>query len=200
MVLEITRIVQKPIGTNCYVISDGTGSIVIDPGSEVDLAEIKEAIVGKLHAVVLTHLHYDHSAAAHLFDAPVYIHKDELQDLELQKQLGVQGLGKELILPDEFEFLEEKMSFGEISFEVIHTPGHTKGGVCLLFSNFVITGDTLFDRAYGRTDIGGNQTDIVLSLLRLMQINPNYVFYPGHGEPSTIGEQKHWIVGNDEEE
>lgn len=192
MSLKISKIVQRPIGTNCYIITDGVGSIVIDTGSEIDAPLIKKAIVGELYAVVLTHLHYDHCAGAHLFEVPVYVHKSELKDIEFQHQLAKQSMGHELILP-QFKFLEEKHSFGNISFEVIHTPGHTKGGVCLLFEKFIITGDTLFAQNYGRTDIGGNNNDMIRSLLKLASLDSNLVAYPGHGEPTTIGAEKSWI-------
>ncbi|MCA9478395.1 MAG: MBL fold metallo-hydrolase [Nanoarchaeota archaeon] len=196
MDLTIKRIEQRPIGTNCYIISDGRGSIVIDPGSEVDIPSIKESIRGDLYAVILTHLHFDHSAAAHLLDAPLYLHEKELEDIEMQKRLTLQALGRPLILPEEIHHLKEEETFGDIHFKVLHTPGHTKGGSCLLFDDFLITGDTLFAGTYGRTDLGGNDKDMDSSLRFLAQLPEELVVYPGHGEPTTIKEEKKWILNN----
>jgi len=194
MSLSIKIIEQEPIGTNCYIISDGKGSIVIDPGSEIDIPAIKDAITGKLHAIILTHLHYDHSAASHLFESPVYIHKNELEDIKLQNILSQRALQRDFIKPKNLQFLKDEMTFGNISFKVIHTPGHTKGGVCLLFEKFIITGDTLFAQTYGRTDIGGNDEDMLQSLLKLAQLHPNLIVYPGHGQATTISAEKQWIL------
>jgi len=85
------------------------------------------------------------------------------------------------------------MSFGTIHFKVLHTPGHTKGGVCLLFEHFIFTGDTLFQGTYGRTDVGGNKEDMRTSLQMLAQLDETLVVYPGHGRSTTIANEKSWI-------
>jgi glyoxylase-like metal-dependent hydrolase (beta-lactamase superfamily II) len=83
---------------------------------------------------------------------------------------------------------EIKLSFA--TFKVLHTPGHTKGSICLLFDGFLITGDTLFAGTVGRTDLdGGSSEEMFVSLSKLKKLNPSLVIYPGHGIETTLANE-----------
>lgn len=194
--LSVKNIRIGELKSNCYVVGNEKECIVIDPGSDTkdDMSLIKKAIgKRKLLAVLITHAHFDHIDGAHLFNVPVYVHEEDVKDMKQQQVLSKVFIGKQLTLPQKLETLKDKMSFGDISFTVLHTPGHTPGGVCFLFDKFIFTGDTLFKGTYGRTDVGGNDKDIKASLKMLAALPSELVAYPGHGRPTTIGKEKDWI-------
>jgi glyoxylase-like metal-dependent hydrolase (beta-lactamase superfamily II) len=89
--------------------------------------------------------------------------------------------------PEILLYDNQNIKLNGILFSILHTPGHTKGSICLLFSKFVITGDTLFAGSIGRTDLNsGNETDMINSIKKLKKLNPNLIVYPGHGMQTTI--------------
>jgi len=166
--MQIKTIIVGPIQTNCYIIIDEKSkeALVIDPGDEADeiLLEIKGL---KVKAIVITHGHWDHVGALE----------------QVQKATGAEILSH----------LKErtKITFGDILFKVISTPGHTEDGICLYTSGHLFSGDTLFKKWHGRTDLPGSSAQkMKQSLERLAELPDDTMVYPGHGESTTIGQEK----------
>ena len=172
--MKIIQIVVGPFLANCYVLIDGIEAAVIDPGGEtkriIDELDNNGAI---LKYIILTHYHLDHTLSAlevrEKKVAKILIHENEKKFLKFT--------------PDEFLTDKSKIKIGGVYLEVLHTPGHTEGSICLLGNGFIFTGDTFFKDGYGRTDLaGGSSIDLKESLQKLKQImKPGMKVYPGHG-------------------
>ena len=177
-----------PIGTNCYLLEDENthAAAVVDPGDETGriLAQAREDGV-EIKLILLTHAHYDHTtgvAELHkaLPDAPVYLHPDDAA-----------RLGTPVFPPLGMEPTPYKdgdvVRVGDIDVQVLHTPGHTPGGVCLMAGDVLFTGDTLFQGSMGRTDLpGGSYEQIMASLARLARLPGDFQVLPGHMGMSTL--------------
>ena len=190
-----------PFQSNTFIIrdSDTKDAVIIDPGDEVSriLKIIKEHNL-MLKNILLTHGHIDHIGGAKgLKDATgahIMIHKEDLllyEKIQLQASLfGMQS--PEVADPD--MLLEDGMEIGEgaIRCRVIHTPGHTPGGVSFFFDGMVFTGDTLFRDGIGRTDLWGGSYDLLMESIsmKLMKLDDTTRVYPGHGPATTIGREK----------
>lgn len=166
--MEIKRIVTGTLEENCYLLSEGDHLLVIDPGS--DGSQIKEMMGDKtLEAVLLTHSHFDHIGALREITkrtTPIY----KRSNLE-----------------------EKSYSFGDVSFEVLFTPGHSKDSVSFYFEkeNILFSGDFLFKETIGRCDLpGGNESEMKESLRKLTRFDDSTVVYPGHDESTTIGHER----------
>ncbi len=180
--------------TNCYVASckQTKEAVVIDPGLDFlqEAAPIFDYVDKgqlKVRSIINTHGHDDHIKADVAFQnkyaVPILIHPLDAPFLE-----GLQN-GK----PLKTEKLEDgsTVQFGTQTLKVMHTPGHSPGGICLVGEKLVFTGDTLFAGGIGRTDFaGGSMSDMRLSLQKLMRLPENLMVYPGHGESSLIGAEK----------
>ena len=176
--------------TNCYILwqSDRADCILVDPGYEPQriLAELKQLGLN-IAAILLTHGHFDHVGAVKelvtLTGCKVYIHE---KDLTLPDWI-TEGT---LYYTDLYgAFVEE----AGIRLQIISTPGHTPGSVCLLNGNILITGDTLFAGSCGRTDFpGGSWAEIYQSLKKLAAMPGDYQVYPGHGEATTMEQERNY--------
>jgi len=182
------------LSTNCYVVNcpETKEAIIIDPG--FDASYEAEQIISyvdkntlKVKFIVNTHGHADHisgdAVLKRKYGVPICIHTFDVLCLNV---LG------EVISPANI-LLEDGglLKFGQMTLKVMHTPGHTPGGISLVGENLVFTGDTLFAGGIGRTDFaGGSDREMRLSLKKLLCLPDNYVVYPGHGFVSTIGEEK----------
>jgi len=193
----IKKIVVGPLESNCYLAGDeDTKEIyVIDPGG--DYEKINSAIVKyslKPKAVINTHGHGDHIGANGEFGIPVWIHRLDADFLTDSSKNLSGAFGFFLKTETASRLLEDGdiLGIGKYNFEVIHTPGHTPGSICLKSSGVIFTGDTLFCEGVGRTDFAyGSQEDIMDSIKeRLFTLDDDYVIYPGHGPSSTIGNEK----------
>ena len=193
-----------PLETNCYVLADETTqqAVIVDPGGSGDqiLEDIKKNKF-KIVAILLTHGHFDHIGAVEQIknelNVFVYAHKDEKSILEnpeqnLSRSFSGKSIGTiaDIYFSDVFEF-----SFGKnITLKVIHTPGHTPGGVCYYYNkeSILISGDTLFYRSIGRTDFPyGSYTSLIDSINNKLFVLPEETkVFPGHGDPTTIGFEK----------
>ncbi len=192
-----------PLGCNCAVIADPETkeAVVLDPGDEAD--QILEVLAREgLRAVALihTHAHFDHfGGTARLkteTGAPVLLHD---ADQPLFDRLSDQGrlFGLEVEKPeavDRYLADGDRVPCGGGFLEVLHTPGHTPGSVCLRLSGdrpVLFSGDTLFRRSIGRTDLWGGSTPQILSSIetRLLTLPGDLAVLPGHGEPTTIAEE-----------
>src|SRR4030042_442571 len=199
----IENLVVGPIENNCFIIGDENTKevLVIDPGDEPDriLDLIKENNF-KLKYIICTHAHFDHVGAIpdlkNEIDAKIVLHRD---DLEIYRSSTDQAAlwGYEidpLPEPDMFVSEGDKIEVGGLSFEILHTPGHSPGGICLYGEGILVTGDTLFAGSIGRTDLhGGDIEKLKKSFKRLMSLPDEIKVLPGHGPLSTIGQER---VGN----
>jgi len=175
------------LGTNCYIVaSESTGEgMVIDPGDEAKkiLRLIKELKL-KIKLIVITHGHPDHMDALEEVyrstGAKLAIHQNDADDLPA-------GLTADILLKG-----GEMLSVGELRFLVLHTPGHSPGGICLYGNGVLFCGDTLFNNSVGRTDFpGGSARQLIDSIItKLMVLPENTVVYPGHESITSIGEEK----------
>lgn len=198
---NVTRIVTGPMQENCYLVSSGTNTLIIDPGADASLIMEKiEAQALTPRAILLTHAHFDHIGAVselrHHYHIPVYMNEKErdwLNNPELNLSLSVLN---QPVICEEAEFnLDVKhceRCLGDIHFKMIPTPGHTIGGVSFLFDGFVMTGDTLFYHSIGRTDFPTGDKEAIMDSIQnqLFTLDDDIIVYPGHGQETTIGEEK----------
>lgn len=193
----LETIVVGSMQVNCYILGCPRTSeaIVIDPGDEPERIKKRLNARGlKLKFIVNTHGHADHIGANVALGAPVYIHRLDAEFLT-KPQLNLSAMfGLPITLPMPAKLLEEgqKLEAGQISLKVIHTPGHTPGGICLDAGEFIFTGDTLFAQGIGRSDFPyASEEDLLSSIRERLLILPDKtVIYPGHGPCSTIGEER----------
>jgi glyoxylase-like metal-dependent hydrolase (beta-lactamase superfamily II) len=199
--MNIERIIVGPLATNCYVVScpGSDDSIVIDPGGDGDrIASYVDGAGLSPVLIVLTHGHSDHFAAAaalaRRYGTPVAMHGDDLDTLARSAaDAPMWGLGR----PEPPEIGRElcagdTIRFGSCEGTVLHTPGHTKGGICIAFDGVVFAGDTLFAGSIGRTDFYGGDMETILESIRqeLFALPDGTVVHTGHGPSTTIGEEK----------
>ena len=192
--MKISALQVGPIGTNCYLLEDEStnAAAIIDPGGEGEriLAQVKADGV-EVKLILLTHAHFDHTGGvAELHKAqpevPVYLHPD---DAALLGSQVFPAVGAPTVPYNEGDTL----TLGSLTITVLHTPGHTPGGVCLQVGDALFTGDTLFQGSMGRTDFaGGSYEQIMESLKRLGQLPGDFHVLPGHMGASTLEtERKH---------
>jgi hydroxyacylglutathione hydrolase len=181
--MKIEKIVVGDLCTNCYFVYSKNEVIIIDPGGEIDLILKKIKDLNKKNKyIILTHYHPDHTTFAQELknnnDIQVLIHKDDANFLNFT------GIGADKLIND-----KDKIDINGDFLEVIHTPGHTEGSICLLGKNFLITGDTLFKDGIGRTDLpGGSSYKINKSLKKIdTLLKPEMTIYPGHGDSFVVG-------------
>ena len=186
------------IGTNCYVVinEEQKKGVVIDPGGDADqiLEKIKQKGI-TIEAIFLTHGHSDHIMAVdevrEVTGAKVYISEADADMLtKASSNLSVyMGAGREFKAADEFLVDGEIITAAGLKFQVVATPGHTKGGICLLCGDTVFCGDTIFSESIGRTDLpGGSYSQILHSIKTKIMVLPDEMkLLPGHGPATTIG-------------
>lgn len=184
---------------NCYIYGSETDrhGLIIDPGSEAGeiLKRVKDLGL-HIEYIVLTHGHPDHTGALkqvhEATGAPVAMHAADIPLLKDKFLYSLLGFHPSEVTPDRLIKDGENIGSGELSLKVLHTPGHTPGGICLLGKGLVFTGDTLFNMSVGRTDLpGGNIKDLMSSINdKLLTLPDDTVIYPGHGPSSTIGAER----------
>ena len=180
------------IGTNCYILTDETTmkSAVIDPGGDSNMIlDYMERNKMECVAVILTHGHLDHTMGVDFIQqetgAALYLHR---QDWAPPKS-RVMDYRYSPSPKADVRYIDEgdEIAIGNLKVLVLHTPGHTPGGVTLVCENAMFTGDTLFRGSCGRVDLaGGSGSTILASLKRLAEIPGDYEIYPGHMETSTL--------------
>lgn len=196
----IQRIVVGPLEENCYIIGDETTkqAIVVDPGDEPEriLDIIREKSLS-VQSILCTHAHFDHIGAVgdikQATGAKVLLHHDDIELYrQARDQAAIWGFDiDDTPPPDESLNEGDTVRAGNLSFQVLHTPGHSPGGICLYGEGIVITGDTLFHGSVGRTDFhGGSVARLRESFRRLLGLPAETVVYSGHGPETTIMREK----------
>lgn len=171
-------------GSNTYVIKDEK-TCIVDPGFTVDFG----IDMDKVDFVVNTHAHFDHIKNNYLFkNSKIYAHELDLPDINEGKNTCAELFGKKL-LKVKAEKIPPSLNLGKTCWRVLHTPGHTRGSICLYEEKLgiLISGDLVFADGYGRTDLyGGNKTQIAESLKNIAKLNIKHLL-PGHGQ---LGDKK----------
>lgn len=197
--MKIKKLVLGPLETNCYILEEKNEAVIIDPAAEPEKI-FSSLSTPNLTYIICTHAHPDHlgalSALKNEFPkAKFLIHKAELPILKNALLVSRFFLGYRVEIPPKPDgFLKDGQEIPLLTshfpfLSVIHTPGHSPGGICLKVKNFLFTGDTLFANGVGRTDFPySNRKDLIKSLKKLAKLPKNLIIYPGHGESSTLGQ------------
>ncbi len=198
--MKIERLVTGELQSNCYIVWDENSleSIIVDPGAEAE--KIFRCIEEKSLAVkyiVCTHGHFDHIGAVsevkRKTGAKVVINR---KDIEIYMHAGefAASWGFNIEQPDEPDLLVEEgteLRAGSLECRVLTTPGHSPGGICLYVQGVLFTGDTIFAGSVGRSDLyGGDIEALKKSFVRLISLPPETEIMPGHGDYSTIKEER----------
>lgn len=210
--MKIETPIVGPLDVGCYILTnEGNEAIIIDPGGDTDkIIEFLRKRKLQPRYLINTHGHGDHIGGnkelkAHFPELKICVHKDDEEMLTNPfKNLSALGgfQSKDYILkspPADIVLKEgDRISLGEIGLEVLHTPGHTQGGICLLSRSedgkpdVLFSGDSLFQGSIGRTDFPGGNHDALIGSLKekILTLKEDTLVYPGHGPATTIGYEK----------
>ncbi|RPH28692.1 MAG: MBL fold metallo-hydrolase [Bacteroidales bacterium] len=204
--IQVKKLILNPFQENTYIVYDQTGeALIIDPGcfaqSEID--EVKWFVDSNgltVKQIILTHGHIDHilgvDSLRDLYKVKCLAHDNDLPLIEASPKLGqMYGLTFDKA-PKIDAFIKDgdRIPIGESIIEVIHTPGHSMGGVCFFLRNekILFTGDTLFNGSIGRTDLPGGNFEVLIASIsqKIIPLGEGVTVYPGHGNSTTIGFEK----------
>jgi glyoxylase-like metal-dependent hydrolase (beta-lactamase superfamily II) len=186
---------------NCFILGceSTKEAVVIDPGDDSDriLMELAKSELNVKY-LINTHGHFDHVGAnkrmKEVTGAKLAIHpEDEPMFKELSHSASMFGLTAQNSPPADILLKHgDEISFGEINLKVIHTPGHSKGGICLYTKGHLFSGDTLFAGSIGRTDLPGGDYDTLISSIKnnLLSLDDKTIVYTGHGPETTLGDER----------
>jgi glyoxylase-like metal-dependent hydrolase (beta-lactamase superfamily II) len=202
MELIIRRILTGPLDVNCYIVGCPSlrECVIIDPGGHGErIVQILESLNLKPVALIDTHGHFDHIGGnaylmAHLDSLRLYIHADDLHYLRNAREHADYWNMSFKDSPEPTNLLQggEEIEAGLLRFKVIHTPGHSPGGISIFLPGHVFTGDALFEGSIGRTDLPGGDYDLLISSIRekLLVLPGDTIVHPGHGPETTIAEER----------
>ncbi len=198
--MELRVFKNGMLGSNGYLLWNDGEAALIDAG--VPAKDIIEAIDENkvtLKYIILTHGHFDHICSVDEIKrkagGSVAIHTDDAIGLTNPKYNGSTLFSGESLIfnkPDQYVKDGDILKIGNQEFKIIHTPGHSPGGICIYSKDCLFTGDTLFYRSIGRTDLGnGNHDELIDSIKsKLFVLDESLAVYPGHGRSTTIGYEK----------
>ncbi|AAR34449.1 MBL fold metallo-hydrolase [Geobacter sulfurreducens] len=198
-------VVVGPLGVNCFILGceQSREGVIVDPGAESGRILERVGELGlKVGMVINTHGHFDHVGGnrkvLEATGAKLLVHRDDVHFLDRAADVAAMyGLDTENS-PAPDSLLEDGMtlSVGTLSLRVLHTPGHTPGGCCLLLEGEgkVLTGDTLFEESVGRTDFPGSSHEALITSIRekLLTLPDETEVYPGHGPATSIGRERRY--------
>ena len=201
--MVIKMLAVGPFASNCYIVGSSSTKqgMIIDPGAEAGtiLSTVQQMGLS-ISIIVATHAHMDHVGALRSVKEKT---KAEFLLHEAEKGLVLTGPMRMLtsFAPDSFQAPPkpdrllrdgDRIEVGDLHFEVLHTPGHSAGGICLSAHGVVFSGDTLFNFGIGRTDFPGCSHERLIKSIRekLMVLPDETLVYPGHGPPTTIGDER----------
>jgi hydroxyacylglutathione hydrolase len=199
----IKMLAVGPFAANCYIVGSTSTKqgMIIDPGADADtiMKTIQQAGLS-ISIIVITHAHMDHVGALREVqqktNARFAIHEAEKgfvfsTPMRMLTSLGVSPV-KSPPKPDRLLRDGDLIDLGDLHFEVLYTPGHSSGGICLLGHGVVFSGDTLFKFGIGRTDFPGMSHERLIKSIgeKLMVLPDETIVYPGHGPPTTIGDER----------
>jgi len=191
--MKIKALQVGELGTNCYLVSDDYGNTaIIDPGDDFEM--IADALAGLTpKAILLTHGHFDHTGAVNALkraygcEVTVSVHDEEMLSDNVKNVAYLVGATPEPITAENLIDDGDRVKVGDLEFEVIATPGHTKGCVTYKIEDKLFTGDTLFRGTVGRCDLyGANPVKLIRSLQRLAELEGDYEVFAGHDRKTTL--------------
>ena len=208
--LEIKSFILGPFQTNCYVVSNEQQVLLVDPAcsNEYERLLLEKYINQKLEnknqklSIIATHGHLDHlwgaKWATEQWHTPVLMHEADIPLAQaMQQQYDLFGIGQKAEPFKTAALTEDRPAYGLTDrMTIIKTPGQTPGSICLYWPDekVLLSGDTLFQMGYGRTDLpGGDMSQLIDSLRRLCALPAETVVYPGHGDETTIGAERRWF-------
>jgi hydroxyacylglutathione hydrolase len=200
--IRVESTADRQFGTNSYLVEDEEtmDAVIIDANLEPELiVHLVQRRGAHVKAILLTHTDVDHigglARLLEAFDVPVAVHPAEKDVVTEGKPLR-RAFPVELPAVPRVDLLEEGRRYraGSLEFEVLHTPGHSPGGVTLRIENVLFTGDALFAGSIGRTDFPNSDTRALMSAIqdKLMAHDDEVIVYSGHGPPTTIGRERRY--------
>lgn len=196
--MQIITIVCQPLGNNTYLVIEGKDALVIDPSYDSTSRVLEQTKNVSIKYIINTHGHPDHTwenqKLKEKTNAKLLIHKADahlLKNPEFETPIPFTAS-----VPDGFLEEGKEIILGKLKFKIMHTPGHSLGGVCLYSAKekVLFSGDTLFKGTYGRTDLHhSNSKEMRLSLKKLIQLPDDVKVYPGHGKETTIKDERKWV-------
>jgi glyoxylase-like metal-dependent hydrolase (beta-lactamase superfamily II) len=199
--MQIERIVTGIYAANCYIVHGGqlNEAIVVDPGGNVeDVVRYLKKRKLKLKKIVLTHGHLDHIGGAEelrrITEAKIVIHKKDAYMLhDATKNMSATAGGNSISFSEDDVLRDgDIIAVDGINAFVIHTPGHSAGGICLKIEDALFSGDTLFRGSIGRTDLDKGSMGAIMSSImdKLMKLSDETRVFPGHGSETSIGYER----------
>lgn len=195
--MEIKRFTLGDIKSNCYILYKNQHAMVIDPG--YDSIEVKQFLADydlMVDIIYATHGHFDHiggiNALKTLYPTAEVI-APKVDEVFFDPAYGISRLGYKVMVDTYLEpDIDQEITFQGLTFKVLHTPGHSKGGTCLYTKDILFSGDTLFYMTVGRTDLYlSSYEDLEDSILnKLYTLPDDTICYPGHGRTTHIGFEK----------
>lgn len=195
--LKIKKFVLGKMSTNCYLIENGNHSIIIDPGDQAN--QLIDYLIQnnlKLEAILLTHAHFDHIGAidqlVEKYNCSVYVHQNDY-DMIYDDYLNLSNYYNALKIKSKVNAINDYIDIDRFHFEFVNLPGHTAGS-CFIFLkkyHIIFSGDVLFKNSIGRFDFPtSSSSDTRKSMVKIQKIDEDYKIYPGHGESTTLFQEK----------